>query len=171
MPEENMNQKFRLKKLNEIRNCLIEEINRNELINKKHKKNCGILNYFVHSLIAIATITGCVSIFVFASLVGIPIRVACSAIGLKISVITTGIKTCNLIIKKKKKYDKIRLLPKYQLNSIQVLKYYSNSNISHDEFVLISNVLEEFYVMKEEVKNCNNKLKFKLYIKQCCLIV
>ena len=99
------------------------------------------MNYFVHSLIAIATITGCVSIFVFASLVGIPIRVACSAIGLKISVITTGIKTCNLIIKKRKKYDEIRLLPKYQLKSIQVLKYYSNSNISHD--------VKEIYDMKK----------------------
>ena len=38
MPEENINQKFRLKKVDEIRNCLIEEINQNELMNKNHKK-------------------------------------------------------------------------------------------------------------------------------------
>ena len=30
MPEENRNQEFRLKKINEIRNYLIEEINRNK---------------------------------------------------------------------------------------------------------------------------------------------
>ena len=40
MPEENKNQKFRLKKLDEITNYLIEEINRNEIMSKKHKKVC-----------------------------------------------------------------------------------------------------------------------------------
>ena len=32
-----------------------------------------------------------------------------------------------------------------------------DSNISHDEFVLIDNVLKEFYDMKEEIKNSNRK--------------
>ena len=32
MPDENMSQEFRLKKIDEIRNYLIEEINQNELI-------------------------------------------------------------------------------------------------------------------------------------------
>ena len=32
-----------------------------------------------------------------------------------------------------------------------------DSNISHDEFVLINNVLKEFYDIKEETKNTNNK--------------
>ena len=35
---QNIHQKFRLKKINEMRNYLIEEINRNELMSKKHKK-------------------------------------------------------------------------------------------------------------------------------------
>ena len=38
MPEKNMNQEFRLEKIDEIRNCLIREINQNELMNKKYKK-------------------------------------------------------------------------------------------------------------------------------------
>ena len=71
MSEENMNQEFRLKKIDEIRNYLIEEINRNELMSKKHKKVCRVLNYIEHSLILISTITGCVSISEFASLIGI----------------------------------------------------------------------------------------------------
>ena len=82
-----MNQEFRLKKIDEIRNYLIEEINRNELMSKKHKKPCRVLNYIDHSFIVISTITGCVSISAFASLVGIPIRITSSAIGLKICVI------------------------------------------------------------------------------------
>ena len=37
MVEENINQEFRLKKIDEIRCYLIEEINGNELTSKKHK--------------------------------------------------------------------------------------------------------------------------------------
>ena len=43
MPEENINQEFSLKKIDEIRNCVIEEINQNEWMNKKHKKVCRVL--------------------------------------------------------------------------------------------------------------------------------
>ena len=32
-----------------------------------------------------------------------------------------------------------------------------DSNISHDGFVLIDNVLKEFYDMTEEIKNSNGK--------------
>ena len=45
MPEENKNQGFRLKKIDKVRNVLIEEINQNELMGKKHKKVCRDLNY------------------------------------------------------------------------------------------------------------------------------
>ena len=38
-----MNQEFRLKKIDEIRNYLIEEMNRNELMSKKHRKVCRVL--------------------------------------------------------------------------------------------------------------------------------
>ena len=57
-------------------------------------------------------------------------------------------------IKNKKKPDKIKLL-----NSIEILisKSSIHSNIIHDEFVLINNVLKIFYDMKEEIKNSNNK--------------
>ena len=38
MSEKNMNQEFRLQKIDEIRNNLIKQINRNELMSKKHKE-------------------------------------------------------------------------------------------------------------------------------------
>ena len=159
MSEKSINQEFRLKKIDETRNYLTEEINQNELVSKKHKKISGVLNYIEHSLIVICTITGCVSISAFTSLVGIPIGITSSPIGLKICVITTGIKKYKSIIKKKnKKYDKIILLAKSKLNRIEVLisKALIDSKISHDEFVLI-NMLKKFYDTKEEIKNSNNK--------------
>ena len=38
MSEENRSQEFRLKNVDKTRNYLIEEINLNELMSKKHKK-------------------------------------------------------------------------------------------------------------------------------------
>ena len=122
MDEENLSQEFRLKNIDETRNCLIEEISRNELMNKKLKKVCTTLNYLEHFLIIGSAITGCVSISAFASLVGIPTGLATFATGLKICATTAELKKYKSIIKKKKKkHDKIVLLAKSKLNRIEVL--------------------------------------------------
>ena len=70
----------------------MKKINWNELLSKKHRKFCRVLNYIEHSLILISTITGCVSISAFTSLVRISIGTTSSAIGVNICVRTTGIK-------------------------------------------------------------------------------
>ena len=51
MVEENISQEFRLKNIEETRNYLIKEINRNELIRKKHKKVFTTLNYIENVLV------------------------------------------------------------------------------------------------------------------------
>ena len=53
-------------------------------MSEKHKKVCTTLNYIEHFLILASTITGCVFIPAFASLVGISIGITSSAIGSKI---------------------------------------------------------------------------------------
>ena len=114
-------------------------------MSKKHKKVCATLNHIEQFLILDSTITGCVPISAFASLVGIPIWITSSAIGLKICAITAAIKKNKSVIKKKKKKHNtiIVLLGKYKPNSVEVLisKSLIYSVISHDEFVLINNVL------------------------------
>ena len=60
-------------------------------MSKKHKNVCRVLNYIEHLLILIYTVTGCISISAFASLVDIPIEITISAVGSKIWVITAGI--------------------------------------------------------------------------------
>ena len=87
MAEENISQEFRLKNIDETRNYLIEEINRNELMSKKHKKVCITLNYIEHFLILAFIITGFVSVSVFACLVVIPVGTTRTTIGLKTCVI------------------------------------------------------------------------------------
>ena len=69
-----------------------------------------------------------------------------SLIGLKIGAIAARIK----------QYKSITvLLSKSKLNNTEVLifKALINSNISHDEFLLINNMLKEYDEMKEEIKN------------------
>ena len=61
-------------------------------MSKKHMKVCATLNYIEHFLILGSTITGCVSISSFASLVGIRRRITSSAFGLKMFTITEEIK-------------------------------------------------------------------------------
>ena len=123
------------------------------MLSKKYKKVSTTLNYTEHFLILASTITGCILISTFTSLLGISIGIASSAIGLKICVITAGIKKYKAI-SKKKKYDKIVLLVKSKLNSIVVLisKGLIDSNVSQEEIVLINNVLKEYVDMKEEIK-------------------
>ena len=88
-------------------------------MSKKHKKVWTTLNYIEHFLILGSTIAGCISISAFASLVGIPIGITNSPIGL--------------------------------IGSILISKSLIDSNISHDELILI-NVLRKYDDMKEEIK-------------------
>ena len=63
--------------------------------------------------------------------------------------------------KKKEEHNKIVLLAKFKLNSIDVLifKALINSNISHDEFVLMNNVLKEY----DDMKDLNSLSKILVY--------
>ena len=129
-------------------------------MNEKYRKTCKYLDYVEHLLILASTVTGCV--FAFASLVCVPVIITCSAIEIKISVITAGIKKHKSTIKKKKKkHVKRVLLGKHKLNTIEVLisKVVIDSYIRHDEFGLVDNVLREYNELKEEVKNPETSLK------------
>ena len=99
MTEENISQEFRLKNIDETWNYLTEEINQNNLM-RKYKE---VLNYIQQLLILVFTLTGYFSISDFASLVGIPIGIMSSAIGLKICVITAGIIKYKSIVMKRKR--------------------------------------------------------------------
>ena len=134
MVEEHISQELRLKNIDETRNYFLSKT----------------LIYIKHFLILDSAITGCISVSAFASLLGIPVGITSFAIGLKIYAITAGIKYKSIIKKKKKRNDKIVLLAKAKLNTIEVL---IDSNISYDEFALINNMLKEYDDMKEEIKN------------------
>ena len=61
-----MSKKITLKNIDETRNDFLEEIKQNNLMSRKHKNVCRTLNF---------STSGCISIFAFASLFGVPIRI------------------------------------------------------------------------------------------------
>ena len=119
MTDESISREFRLKNINETRNYYIEEISLNEMMSKKHEIVCRVLNCVKNLLISVSTETGYVSISDFASLIGVPVGIVGSTIGLQIFVLTAAIKKYKTIIKKRK-HDKIVLLANSKLNSIEV---------------------------------------------------
>ena len=78
-----MSQEFRFKKIDEIRNYFLEEIEQHELMSREHKKVCTPLNYIEHFLILPSANTGYILISAFVSFLGILIGIASSAIRLQ----------------------------------------------------------------------------------------
>ena len=74
-----------------------------KVISEKHKKTCKYLNQVEKLLILISAVTGCISVYVFSSLVCVAVGITNSPIGIQNFAITAEIKNYKLIIKKKRK--------------------------------------------------------------------
>ena len=81
---EEVSLEFRLRKIVETRNDLLDITKHNDLMSGKYKKTCKYLNYVEHLLNVVSTVTGCLSISRFDSLVTIPVDIASSTVGIKI---------------------------------------------------------------------------------------
>ena len=81
-------------------------------MSNKHKRFCTTLHYIEHFLILASAVTGCISVSVFASLLCIPIGITSSEVGLKLCVMTEGIKNYDSIIKKKKEASRNSIVSK-----------------------------------------------------------
>ena len=94
------------------------------------------------------------------SVVGAPVGIASASFTLIVSLTTLIIKKLLRITRnKKKKHDKILMLAKLKLNSIETLVSQAliDMEISHEEFVTILNEREKYEKMKENVRNVSAK--------------
>ena len=91
---------------------------------------------------------------------GAPVRIARASFTLIFSV-TTGIirKLLSITRNKKKKHDKILMLPGSKLNNIETLVSQAliDMEISHEEFVTILGEKNKYEKTKENVKNVSKK--------------
>ena len=86
---------FRLRKIDETKNYVLDEMKHNNLLSEKYKETCNYLNYVEHLLTLVLTITVRVSISAFTSLVFVPVGITSSGVGINIYAVTAGIKNEN----------------------------------------------------------------------------
>ena len=134
--------KFRLDEINKIENYFHQEINQRKSCSKKLSKYDTAFDYIDKVLIVLNAASGGVSIISFASVVGAPVGIAGASFTLIFS-LTTGIikKLLSTTRSKKKKHDKILMLAKSKLSSIEALVSQAliDMEISHEEFITILN--------------------------------
>ena len=111
---------FRLNKINEIRDYFVAEIKERELMSKRLSKYIASFDYFDKSLIVLSVTTGSISIASFATVIGAPVGIVSASFSLAFS-ISTGIikKLLKTTRSKKKKHNKIVMLARSKLNSIE----------------------------------------------------
>ena len=127
---------------------------------QKPSKYVAAFDYIDKILIILSAATGGVSICLFTSIVRAPVGIASASFTLIFS-LTTGIvkKLLSTTRNKKKKHDKIFMLAKSKLNSIETLisEAMIDMEISHEEFVTILKEKDEYEKMKQNVRSENEK--------------
>ena len=135
-------QQFRLNKINEIKDYFLGEIRERELISKNLSKYIASLDYFDKSLNVLSILSGSISIASFATAIGVPVRIMSASCSLAFSITTGFVKRfLKTIRNKNKKHNKIVMLARSKLNSIEskISKGLMNNQISHEDFEAIIN--------------------------------
>ena len=134
--------------------------NQRKLCSKKLSEYVAAFDYIDKVLIVLEAKSGGVSIIVFMSVVGAPVRIANASFTLILSLTTAIIKNLLSITRnKKKKHDKILMLAKSKLNSIETLisQELTDMEISHGEFIAILKEKIKYKKVKENVRSENEK--------------
>ena len=132
--------KIRLAKITEIENCFYQEINQRKSCSRKLSKYVAAFHCIDKILIVLSAITGEVSICSFTSVVGAPVGIVSASFALIFSLTTRIVKKLlSTTGNEKKKQDKISMLAKSKLNSIETLisQALIDMERSHEEFVTI----------------------------------
>ena len=135
-------QRFRLNKINEIKDYFVAEIKERELMSKRVSKYIAFCDYFDKSLIVLSATSGSISIAAFATVVGTPVGIVSASLSLIFSlskgIVKNLLKTTR---NEKKKHNKIIMLARSKLNSIEskVSEASIKSEISHEDFMIIIN--------------------------------
>ena len=149
--------------MNEItktENYFNSEINQRKLCSRKLSKYVAAFDYIDKVLIVLSATSGGVSIISLPSVIGATVGIAATSFSLIFS-LTTGIikKLLSITRNKKKKHDKILMLAKSKLNSIETLVSQAliDMEISHEEFITILKEKDKYETMKENVRSVNEK--------------
>ena len=127
-------QQFRLNKINEIKDCFLAEITERELISKNISKYIASLDYFDKLLNVLSILSGRISIASFATVIGAPVGIIGASCGFTFSIASRFVKKFLKIIRNEnKKHNKIVMLARSKLNSIEskIFKALMDNENSH----------------------------------------
>ena len=148
--------KYRLDEINKIRDYFNNEIKERKDIIKKLNKYLVSFDYLDKIFIILSASFGTLIIASYASVVGIPAGIIGASLTL-VFTIGRGISKSLLKLtkKRKKKHNKIIVLAKNKLNTIDTLLSSSLnvSKISHEEFTNITTEANIYENIKENIKN------------------
>ena len=153
-------QQFRLNKINEIKDYFLGEIRERELISKNLSKYIASLDYFDKSLNVLSILSGSISIASFATAIGVPVRIMSASCSLAFSITTGFVKRfLKTIRNKNKKHNKIVMLARSKLNSIEskISNRLMNNQISHEDFEAIINQEKKNRELKESIGMMNSQ--------------
>ena len=152
--------KFRLDEISKIENYFHEETNQRKSCSKTSSQYVAVLAYIDKVLIVLSVTSSGVSIILFTSIVGAPVGIASASLTLVFSQTTGIIKNLlNITRNKNKKHDKILMLAKSKLNSIETLVSQAliDMEISHEEFITILKEKDKYEKMKDNLRSENEK--------------
>ena len=148
-------QQFRLNKINEIENYFISEIKERVFMNKRFSKYIAFCDYSDKLLVVLSVTSGSISIASFTTIIGVPVGIASASLGLTFS-LCTGLakKLLKATRNKKKKHNKIVMLARSKLNSIESKRSEAliNNQISHEDFITIINEEKNYRELKESIR-------------------
>ena len=128
-------------------------------MSKRLSKYIACFEYFDKSLIVLSVVTGSISISSFATLIGAPIGMMSASCRLAFS-ITAGFVKKFLKTKrnKKKKYNKIVMLTRSKLDSIEskISEALMDNEISHEDFAPNINEEEIYRELKQSIRIMNS---------------
>ena len=117
-------------------------------------------DYFDKSLIVLSVATGSISIASFGTVIGAPVGMMGASCSLAFS-ITTGIvkKLLKTTRNKKKKHNKMFMLARSKLNSIEskISEALMDNEISHEDFETIINEEKKYRELKESIRMMNSQ--------------
>ena len=130
------------------------------LISKNLSKYIASLDYFNKSLNVLSILSGSISIASFASIIGVPAGIIGASCSFTFSITSGFVKRfLKTIRNKKKKHNKIVMLARSKLNSIEskISKALMDNEISHEDFETIINEEKKYRELKESIRMINSQ--------------
>ena len=153
-------QQFRLNKIIEIKDYFLAEIRERELISKNISNYIAFLDYFDKSLNVLSILSGIISVASFAIIIGVPAGIVGASCSFTFSITSGFVKRLfKKIRSKKKKHNKIVMLARSKLNSIEskISKALMDNEISHEDFDAIINEEKKYRELKESIRMMNSQ--------------